>query len=185
MSLSGKMKRAQELDPLSPTNNTALGMILVYARQFQTSLDYCYRAAELAPNEALVQEDLAIAYALNGMYQQAIEHYQRVGELNSDKKGDALASVATVLVSAGREPEADSMMPEILNLATAGKADPYNIAVLYAARGDKEEALKWLAKAVTNRQLVSATLRYDPQLDLLRSDNRFAALLQQHEYARR
>ena len=178
-----EMKRAQELDPLSPTNNTALGMILVYARQFQTSLDYCYRAAELAPNEALVQENLAIAYALNGMYQQAIEHYQRVGELNPDKKGDALASVATVLVSAGRKPEADSMMPEILNLATAGKADPYNIAVLYAARGEKKSAFEWFAKALDTGQMIGPLVRYDPQLDALRSDNRFAALLRQHNRA--
>jgi tetratricopeptide (TPR) repeat protein len=175
-----EMKRAQELDPLSPTNNTALGMILVYARQFPASLDYCYRAAELAPNEAVVQENLAIAYALNGMYQQAIEHYQRVGELNPDKKGDALAWVATVLVSAGRKSEADSMMPEILDLATAGKADPYNIAVLYAARGEKKSAFEWFAKALETGQMIGPLIRYDPQLDALRSDNRFAALLRQH-----
>jgi TolB-like protein/DNA-binding winged helix-turn-helix (wHTH) protein/Tfp pilus assembly protein PilF len=178
-----EMKRAQELDPLSPTNNTALGMILVYARQFPASLDYCYRAAELAPNEAPVQENLAIAYALNGMYQQAIEHYQRVGELNPERKGDTLAWVATVLVSAGRKPEADSMMPEILGLATAGKADPYNIAVLYAARGEKKSAFEWFAKALETGQMISPLIRYDPQLDALRSDNRFAALLRQHNRA--
>jgi TolB-like protein/DNA-binding winged helix-turn-helix (wHTH) protein/tetratricopeptide (TPR) repeat protein len=178
-----EMKRAQELDPLSPTNNSALGMMLVYARQFPASLDYCYRAAELAPNETLVQENLAIAYALNGMYQQAIEHYQRVGELDPDKKGDALAWVATVLVSAGRKPEADSMMPEILDLATAGKADPYNIAVLYAARGEKKSAFEWFAKALDTGQMIGPLIRYDPQLDVLRSDNRFAALLRQHNRA--
>lgn len=178
-----EMKRAQELDPLSPTNNAALGMILVYARQFPASLDYCYRAAELAPNETLVQENLAIAYALNGMYQQAIEHYQRAGELDPDKKGDALAWVATVLVSAGRKPEADSMMPEILDLATAGKADPYNIAVLYAARGEKKSAFEWFAKALETGQMIGPLIRYDPQLDVLRSDNRFAALLRQHNQA--
>ena len=178
-----EMKRAQELDPLSPTNNTALGMILVYARQFPASLDYCYRAAELAPNEAPVQENLAIAYALNGMYQQAIEHYRRVGELNPEKKGDALVWVATVLVSAGRKPEADSMMPEILDLATAGKADPYNIAVLYAARGEKKSAFEWFAKTLETGQMIAPLIRYDPQLDALRSDSRFAALLRQHNRA--
>jgi serine/threonine protein kinase/Flp pilus assembly protein TadD len=178
-----EMKRAQELDPLSPTNNAALGMILVYARQFPASLDYCYKAAELAPNEVLVQENLAIAYGLNGMYQQAIEHYQRAGELNPEKKGDALALVATVLVSAGRKPEADSMMPEILDLATAGKADPYNIAMLYAARGEKKPAFEWLAKALETTPMIDPLIRYDPQLDALRSDSRFAALLRQHNRA--
>jgi hypothetical protein len=33
------MKRAQELDPLSPTNDTALGMILIFDRQFQGALE--------------------------------------------------------------------------------------------------------------------------------------------------
>jgi len=178
-----EMKRAQELDPLSPSNNTALGIMLVFARQFQSSLEYCYKAAELAPNQAAVQENLAIAYTLNGMYQQAIDQYRRAGELGLRSKGDVLASIATVLISAGRKSDADSMMPEILDLAIAGKADPYNVAVLCAARGDKEQSFKWLAKAVVNGKLMSGILRYDPLLDPLRSDNRFAALLRQHNPA--
>jgi TolB-like protein/tetratricopeptide (TPR) repeat protein len=178
-----EMKRAQELDPLSATNSTALGILLTFARQFNGALAYCSRAAELEPNEALVQENLAIAYASNRMYQQAIEHYQRVGELNPDKKGDALACVATVLVSAGRKTEADSMMSEILDLATAGKADPYNIAVLYATRGEKKSAFEWFAKALETGQMIGPLIRYDPQLDALRSDSRFAGLLRQHNRA--
>ena len=180
-----EMKRAQELDPLSATNSTALGILFTFARQFDDALTYCSRAVELDPNNYLVRSNLGIAYWLNGMFQQAIDQYRMAGELSPDHKGDVLVSVATVLTSAGRKAEADSMLPEILDLATAGKADPYNVAVLCTARGDKEQALKWLAKAVANRQLVSATLKYDPQLDLLRSDKKFTELLQQHEYARR
>ena len=178
-----EMKRAQELDPLSPTNDTALGMILIFARQFRGSLEYCYKATELAPDEAPIQENLAMAYSLNGMYQQAIEHYERVGELDPEKKGDALAWTAAVLVSAGRKPEADSMMPKILELATAGKVDPYNIALLYAARGEKEPAFEWFAKALETDPMMDRLIRYDPQLDALRSDTRFAALLRQHNRA--
>ena len=180
-----EMKRAQELDPLSATNSTALGILLTFARQFDGALTYCSRAAELDPSNYLVRCNLAITYGLNGMFQQAIDQYRMAGQLSPDHKGDVLASIATMLTSAGRKSEADSMVPEILDLAMAGKSDPYNVAVLCATRGDKEQAFKWLAKAVTNRPLMSATLRYDPQLDLLRSDNRFPALLQQNEYARR
>jgi DNA-binding winged helix-turn-helix (wHTH) protein/TolB-like protein/tetratricopeptide (TPR) repeat protein len=184
-----EMRHAQELDPLSQTNNTALGMVLVFARRYRDALSYCYKAAELAPNEALIQENVAFAYALNGMYQQAIEHYRRVSELNPDNKGDALAWVATVLVSAGRKPEADLMMPEILKLAGEGQADPYNIAVLYGARGEKDAAFEWFHTALQNASERrtnagdSRMIRYDPMLDPLRSDSRFAALLQQHNRA--
>ena len=184
-----EMKRAQELDPLSPTNNTALGIVLAFAGHYREALAFCYKAAELAPNEAPVQENLAFAYALNGMYGQAIKHYQRVGELNPEKKGDALAWIATVLVSAGRKPEADSMMADIVDLAIAGRADPYNIAVLYGRRGEKDTAFEWFGKAlVMGREMPtngndSRMIRFDPMLDPLRSDSRFAALLRQHDRA--
>jgi TolB-like protein/Tfp pilus assembly protein PilF len=175
-----EMKRAQELDPLSATNNTALGILLTFARQFNSALAYCSRAVELEPNNYLVRCNLASTYGLNGMFQQAIDQYRMAGELSLENKGDVLASIATVLTSADRKSEADSMMPEILKLATTGKADPYNVAVLCAARGDKEQGFKWLEKALANRQLISAIFMYDPLLDPLRSDSRFAALLRQH-----
>ncbi len=182
-----EMKRAQQLDPLSPTNNTALGMILAFARQFRGSLEYCYKAAELAPNEALIQENLAFAYALNGMYQQAIEHYQKQAELNPESRGDVLASIATVLVTAGRNAEAERIMRELLDLAGANKTDPYNMTRLYAARGDKERAFEWFDKALQRDSEdvrgQARMIRYDPLLDPLRSDPRFVDLLRQYNKA--
>ena len=184
-----EMRRAQELDPLSHVNNTALGIILIYARQYREALAYCYKAAELAPNLAPTQSTLAFAYALNGMYQQAIEHYRRGGELDPDAKGDALVWTASALLSAGRKAEADSMMPEIVKLAGEGKADPYNIAVLYCQRGEKDPAFEWFEKALQrtperrSNAYDSRMIRYDPMLDPLRSDPRFAELLRRHDMA--
>jgi len=195
LSLSGRldeavreMRRAQELDPLSHTNNTALGVTLLFARQYPEALAYCYKAAELAPKEALAQLNLGEAYALNGMYQQAIGQYEKAGELDPEIRGDALASIATVLVSAGRKSEADSMMTELLKLAGESKADPYNIAVLYGARGEKDAAFEWFDKVLQRGTGFRVTgnagmIRYDPMLDPLRSDSRFAALLREHNQA--
>jgi eukaryotic-like serine/threonine-protein kinase len=186
-----EIRRAQELDPLSPTNNSALGLILGLARQFSGCLDYCYKAAELAPNEVTTQENLAYAYLLNGRYQEAIEHYQKVAVLNPDKQGDVLASVATALISMGRKSETESMMPEILRLATIDKVNPYYVAALYGARGDKNAALDWFERGLrrasevrTGAGLVkeqeARMIRYEPLLDPLRSDSRFAAVLRQY-----
>lgn len=181
-----EMRRAQELDPLSRINNAALGISLVFARQYREALDYFYKAAELAPDEASVQNNLAYAYALNGLYQQAIEHYQRALELDPNERGNVLVSIAYVLISAGNKSKADSMMPEILKLAGEGKADPYYVAVLYGARGDKGAAFEWFDKALQRYSETrsngddSRMIRYDPMLDPLRSDSRFEALLRQH-----
>jgi len=188
-----EIKRAQELDPLSPTNNLALGLILGLARQFRGCLDYCYKAAELAPNEVRFQEGLGYAYLLNGMYQEAIEHYQRAAVLNPDRQGDVLASVATALASMGRKSETESMMPEILRLASIDKVNPYYMAALYGARGDKDAAFDWFERGLRRASKIrtralgfvqeqeSRMIRYEPLLDPLRSDSRFAALLAQYD----
>jgi tetratricopeptide (TPR) repeat protein len=181
-----EMRRAQELDPLSHVNNIGLGSSLVFARQYHEALEYCYKAAELAPNQAPVQNWLAFAYFLNGMYQQAIERYQKVRELNPAENGNVLASIAAVLISAGRKSEADSMMREILKLAGEGKVDPYHMVALYAIRNEKDAAFEWFAKALQSGPEKrsdgndSREIRYDPLLDPLRSDSRFAMLLRKH-----
>jgi tetratricopeptide (TPR) repeat protein len=123
------------------------------------------------------------------MYQQAIEHYQKLGELDPNEKGNVLASIAYVLVSAGSKSQAGSMLPEILKLAGEGKADPYYIAVLYGALGDKDAAFEWFDKALqrySERRSNggdSRLIRYDPMLDPLRSDARFREVLRQHNRA--
>jgi tetratricopeptide (TPR) repeat protein len=184
-----EIKRAQELDPLSPTYNTALGLILGLARQFPRGLEYCYKGVELAPNESVPHENLAYAYALNGRYREAIEHYKRLAVLNPDRKGDVLASIATALVLAGRKSEADSMIAEVLQLAAKDKVDPFHIAVLYGARGDKDAAFDWFDRGLSRSSEVQTTglvwqmIRYCPMFDPLRSDNRFAALLRKHNRA--
>jgi Flp pilus assembly protein TadD len=144
---------------------------------------------ELAPNETLTQESLAYAYLLNGRYQQAIEHYQRLAVLNPDRKGDVLASIATALVLAGRKSEADSMIPEVLQLAARDKVDPFPIAVLYSARGDKNAAFDWFERGLSRASEVQTTglvwqlIRYCPMWDPVRTDSRFAALLRKHNRA--
>jgi hypothetical protein len=72
-----------------------------------------------------------------------------------------------------------------LKLAGEGKADPYNIAVLYGARGEKDAAFEWFEKVLQGGSGARITgnagmIRYDPMLDPLRSDSRFAALLRKH-----
>ncbi len=180
-----EMKRAQELDPLSPTNNTALGVVLIFARQFRSALEYCYKAAELAPDQPAMQENLALAYAFNGMYQQAIEHYKKEGELSPQSKGDVRAFVVITLAMAGRNSEAEGSMHDLLDLARAGKVDPYNMTLMYTARGEKERAFAWLDKTLQNGSggvhAYDRMIRYDPMLDPLRSDSRFASFLRQHD----
>jgi hypothetical protein len=54
---------------------------------------------------------------------------------------------------------------------------PTQIAKVYAALGDKEPALQWLAKAYERKDWGLVTLKVAPMFDSLRSEPRFADLL--------
>jgi DNA-binding winged helix-turn-helix (wHTH) protein/TolB-like protein/tetratricopeptide (TPR) repeat protein len=179
-----EMKRAQELDPLSPTNNTALGLMLAFARRHAESLTYCRRAVELDPESYGARLNLGYACLFNGMYEQSVEHYRKAGEMNPAMRGDALASVAYVQAAAGRRDEAQKLLPEVLRLAREGKADAYALATLYGVLGDKDRAFEWFEKALASGGVTARLIRYDPQLDPLRSDPRFAELLRRHKRER-
>ena len=138
-------------------------------------------------NASEVYKVLADAYEERGMYDQAIEHYQKERELNPGSKAEVLASMATVLVAADRGSEAEGIMRELADLSRADKADPYDMTQLYAIHGEKEQAFEWLDKALRReapgvRGLVRM-IRYDPLLDPLRSDARFGELLREHNMA--
>jgi eukaryotic-like serine/threonine-protein kinase len=174
------MKRAQELDPLSAANNSALGILFVFARQPQEALRYCERAAELEPDNGSLHGNLATAYELNGMLQTSIDQYKKMAELSPEHRGDALTSTAIGLWRAAHAEEAQAMMPEILRLAESGQVDPYNMTLLYAAAGKKQESFDWFAKTLVADRVDARFIRYDPFLDPLRHDPGFGESLQQY-----
>jgi hypothetical protein len=61
----------------------------------------------------------------------------------------------------------------ISSLAKAARPDPYGIASVYAALGDKDHCLEWLAKM----SFLPRGIRISPLFDSVRSDPRFEAAL--------
>jgi hypothetical protein len=66
-----------------------------------------------------------------------------------------------------------------LNKRSAGPqpVDAYDIAIDCAAVGDREQALRWLEKAIDARDHKSTLIGVEPIFDGLRSDPRFTVLL--------
>jgi hypothetical protein len=55
-------------------------------------------------------------------------------------------------------------------------APDYSVALVYAALGDKDQAFELLEKNYRDHSVDMLTLYYDPLMDNLRSDPRFADL---------
>ena len=73
----------------------------------------------------------------------------------------------------------DDAIPAYLKAIELGQNVPsntYNLACAQALKGNKDESLKWLEKALSARFAEQQPLATDTDLDSLRSDPRFAAL---------
>ena len=55
--------------------------------------------------------------------------------------------------------------------------DPYYIAVIYIALGDKDQAFTWLEKAYEEHSVLMIFLNVEPKFDAIRSDLRFLNLV--------
>jgi len=174
-----EMRRAQELDPLSPTTNGALAGALLMTRQYDESIKYCLKGLEIEPDGFINLVNLGEAYRFKGMYDQALAAYQRAMELNNRGR-DPLSGVALTYALMGRKAEAEKLLAQLIERAAEEKGVFYNIALIYGALNDKDKAFEWLEKAMDARVVPVRVLRSDPDLDVLKADPRYADLLKRH-----
>jgi hypothetical protein len=83
---------------------------------------------------------------------------------------------------AGRFAEAQNLLQRLRELSTKRYVPPYAIALIYIGIGNRHHGLDWLERAATDRSTSVAYLRVDPTLNGLRSEPRFAALVQKTNF---
>ena len=79
--------------------------------------------------------------------------------------------------ASGHRVEAHKVLQALRERATREYVDPYLVATIYLALGEKDQALAWLERAYAERSAFMSFLKVEPKLDSLRSDPRFTDLL--------
>jgi TolB-like protein/Flp pilus assembly protein TadD len=172
-----ELRRGQELDPASRVSNAALANMLLFERDYDEAIKYGSKAVEIDPTFAPGRQALGEAYLLKGIYDESIAQFNEIlkSKAATISLQAAKADLAITYASAGRKAEAQSLLQELLH--TGKDLRPYTYATIYAALGNKNKALEWLEKEeLTHFRM--ATLKYDPFLDPLRSEQRYIQLLQ-------
>jgi DNA-binding winged helix-turn-helix (wHTH) protein/tetratricopeptide (TPR) repeat protein len=172
-----KVRRAQELDPVSPDANASLANVLYLARNYDEAIRYCERALALEPNflDALVL--LGLSYEQKGMLPEAIDQFRKAKDANAEST-EPLELLAHTCAISGQKDEARALLTELQSSRKPNSLHPYHVALIYAALNQKDQAFEWLAKPYANWTERLRMLRFDPRMDCLKADSRFAAIVQ-------
>jgi serine/threonine protein kinase/tetratricopeptide (TPR) repeat protein len=170
-------ERAQELDPLSPG---ALPYTYLVARRYDESIARFEKALDLYPDAAWMRAELAWAYAMKGMYAQAIAEYDKIPEQAKAVAAEnqlVASGLGWVYAVSGRRADALKIAKELKDLSSHAYVDFYQLATIYAGLGDKDEAFRLLEKAYEEHSSSMPFLAVDPFWYGIRSDPRYADLL--------
>jgi tetratricopeptide (TPR) repeat protein len=172
-----EVKRAQELDPLSPLMLVIGGEVCIFARRYDEGIEQCRKALELDSNYALAHAYLGDAYLGKGMYKEAITEYENYARLSNRTLGLALAYAA-----AGRRAEAVQILDRARGQLKPGEIPLWSVACLNIGLGENQRALDWLERAFEERDPNMVFLKVGFGLDPLRSDPRFQHLLRRMNF---
>lgn len=170
-----EIKRAQELDPLSPTINATAGWMFYFARQYDRAIAELQKTLQLYPNYFLAHLFLGWVYEQKGMYKEALDEMQQVHI--SGVHADMLGPLGQAFILAGRTDEGQRVLNQAKELSKHRYVPSNTIALIYMALGDKDQTFAWLEKGYEEHHHLLRFLKVDPIWDSLRSDPRFIALL--------
>jgi serine/threonine-protein kinase len=199
-----ELNRAKELSPANPTANDLLARIIVYLGRFDEAERQARHAVELDPLSTVTQGNLARVLFCAGKLDEADAVARKAAELQPTGAGTHRWQVLiaaqrgdgeTALREAQLEPDegyrrfelavaqylvgdrqaADAALADLITKAREGFA--YQIAEVYAVRGEKDKAFEWLQTAFDDRDAGMLSLSVDPLMRSLRDDPRYKNLL--------
>jgi len=161
---------AAELDPLSASSYHNLGLYAYFAGRLEEAIAAFKKALELNPEFPITHEFLGRVYLAQAHPQEALAEIEREPDSLWHLQGLALAYYAL-----GRKKESDAALAELVAKYHADSA--FQIAEVYAFRGEADRAFEWLEHAYAQRDGGLTQIKGDPLLKSLERDPRYAAFL--------
>ena len=167
----GLAKRAVELDPLSILVWVRLGRYLTANAQYAAADAVIRRALALQGDNSSALVELGTLRLVEHNAPEALAAFRRIhGE-------DGLAGVAMAQFALRQRSASNQALVEAIARHAAGMT--YEIAQVYAWRGEKDLAFEWMEQAFRQHDAGLCFLKFDPLLDSIRHDPRFTAMLRE------
>lgn len=163
-------RQAVELDPLSVIAQGNLARILVFAGKLDEADAVARKAADLQPTSAASHRWQVTIAVLRGDRETALHEAQ----LEPDE-GYRRFELALAQQIQGNRQAADAALADLI--ANGRNQLAYQIADVYAVRGEKDKAFEWLQISLDNHDTGTLSLLVDPLLRDLRDDARYKNFL--------
>jgi TolB-like protein/DNA-binding winged helix-turn-helix (wHTH) protein/Tfp pilus assembly protein PilF len=163
-------KRAVALDPLRPGSQSTLGYMLYSAGRYDEAQTALQKALDLNPQTALVHLTLSKILVAEGNAQKAATEIE-----NESMDWGKLTGKALAYHALGREQDSTAALHALI--AKYGADASYQIAQIYAYRGESNKSFEWLERARKQRDAGLPDIKTDPLFKSLRSDARYSELL--------
>jgi tetratricopeptide (TPR) repeat protein len=167
-----EVERGVDLDPVTWHSFHAEGFICYFARHYDDALSLIQRVRALninPPDWSFLRGDV---YVEQGKFSESIAEF-----LKSGAGPDSLGHLGNTYARAGRIDDARKTIARLEQHVQKNGVGRYEIALVYAGLGNRQQAFKWLEDAYAAHDVGLLYLRIDPCLDPLRSDPRFDDLV--------
>ena len=168
--------QALEFDPLSLIIRTSRGVVLYFSDQYDEAINHCKGVLEMDQSFVPAHYSLGLIYTMKSMCDEAISEFQIATALFG-RSSLMQGALGHAYAACGKQEEARKVITELTQVSEPMCVPYCYIAAIYADLGDKEEAFKWLTRAVTEHDAWIMFLKVDPIWRNLRSDPRFGQLL--------
>jgi TolB-like protein/Tfp pilus assembly protein PilF len=172
-----EMKKALELEPASLVMNTFMGATLYYAGRYDEAIDQCRRTIEMDPTFAVAHWHLGLAYEQKQVLDAATEEFKKAISLSG---GSPLmkAALGRAYAKSQKNHEANEMLNELNELSKQHYVSAYEVATIYVALGNNEQASQLLEQAYGEHSFHLVYLNVSPQFKPVSSHRRFQDLVQ-------
>ena len=174
-------KRAFELDPLSYAIRTSYARKFIYNCDYERAIDEIQNVLDTYPDSKFMHSQLALAFSLNGMHDQALEECLKIDYPDQDLPILNWV-IGYIMGAAGEKEKAREILNYLIRISDKEFVRPTSFTILYMALGETDKALDWLEKAYEQREGWLVTLKVEPMYDPLLSEPRFQTILEKMNF---
>jgi TolB-like protein/tRNA A-37 threonylcarbamoyl transferase component Bud32/Flp pilus assembly protein TadD len=171
-----EVELAERLDPLHIQVNIIKAQSLYQAGRLDETIDYLRQVLQIHPDAWVAQLISAKAYEQKGAYDDALRQYQS-SWAHSPGATEPLGRIGHLYAIRGETAKAREVLAQLTDMIAKRYVPPYNIALVHAGLGEKDEALRLLERACQERDVRVVFLKVDPAWNPIRSDPRFRKIL--------